>query len=118
MSRLLFYANRRREDAPFLEELWALKNEDPGFTFVPTINGLGILRPRRRGETGRITLGMMMRHLPADMPTEMARGPVYYLAGPPGMVRGLTENAASGGRRRCAPRSFPVIEVSRVLLQI
>lgn len=38
---LLFYANRRREDAPFLEELWALKNEDPGFSFVPTITGPG-----------------------------------------------------------------------------
>ena len=88
---LLFYANRRREDAPFLEELWALKNEDPGFTFVPTITGPGIPRPRWRGETGRITLGMMMRHLPAGMPTELARGPVYHLAGPPGMVRGLTE---------------------------
>ena len=25
------------------------------------------------------------------MATELARGPVYYLAGPPGMVRGLTE---------------------------
>jgi hypothetical protein len=34
---------------------------------------------------------MMMRHLPADMPTEMARGPVYDLAGPPSMVSGLTE---------------------------
>lgn len=38
---LLFYANRRREDAPFLEELWALKNEDRGFSFVPTITGPG-----------------------------------------------------------------------------
>ena len=82
---------RRREDAPFLEELWALKNEDPGFTFVPTITGPGIPQPRWRSETGRITLGMMMRHLPAGMPTELARGPVYHLAGPPGMVRGLTE---------------------------
>jgi hypothetical protein len=34
---------------------------------------------------------MMTRHLPAGMATELARGPVYYLAGPPGMVRGLTE---------------------------
>jgi hypothetical protein len=25
------------------------------------------------------------------MTTELAHGPVYYLAGPPGMVRGLTE---------------------------
>lgn len=24
-----------------LEELWALKNEDPGFSFVPTITGPG-----------------------------------------------------------------------------
>ena len=90
MSPLLFYANRRREDAPFLEELWALKNEDPGFTFVPTITGPGIPRPRWRGETGRYS-GHDDAHVPADMPTEMARGPVYYLAGPPGMDRGLTE---------------------------
>jgi Na+-transporting NADH:ubiquinone oxidoreductase subunit NqrF len=34
---------------------------------------------------------MTTRHLRAGMATELARGPVYYLAGPPGMVRGLTE---------------------------
>ena len=68
-----------------------MKNQDPGFTFVPTITGPGIPRLGWRGETGRMTLGMMMRHLPAGMPTELARGLVYYLAGPPGMVRGLTE---------------------------
>ena len=38
-----------------------------------------------------MTLGMMTRHLPTDMPAELARGPVYYLAGPSGMVKGLTE---------------------------
>jgi len=68
----------------------------------------GIPRPRWRGETGRTTLGMMMRHLPAGMPTELARGLVYYLAGPPGMVRGLTE-MLHRLTARSAPRSFPVI---------
>lgn len=55
---------------------------------------------------------MMTRHLPAGMATELARGPVYYLAGPPGMVRGLTERLDRAGvvDGDIAPRSFPVID--------
>ncbi len=87
----LFYANRRREDAPFLEELWALKNENARFTFVPTLTDGTRPLPAWHGERGRITAAMMARHAPTDVPPVPPSGPIYYIAGPPRMVRGLVE---------------------------
>jgi ferredoxin-NADP reductase len=42
----LFYSNRRPEDAPFLDELQALKKENPNYKLVASItepNGLAML---------------------------------------------------------------------------
>ena len=38
----LFYANRRPEDAPFLEELSALERENANFTFVPAMTASSV----------------------------------------------------------------------------
>jgi ferredoxin-NADP reductase len=86
----LFYANRRPEDAPFLDELRALENENANFKFVPTMTALSRLQRAWTGETGRIDPAMLTRHLKKMVaPEPHVPGPVYYVAGPPAMVKGL-----------------------------
>jgi len=79
----LFYANRRPEDAPFLQELEALQRQSTSYTFVPTMTDMSRLDPSRQGETGRINQAMLAKHL------KSAASPIYYMAGPPGMVRAM-----------------------------
>lgn len=93
---LLFYGNRRPEDAPFLEEFRALALRNPRFTFVPTMSQA---EPSRwSGETGYIDAAMIAKYLApnvaggTDPPT-----PVYYIAGPPPMVAALNAMLNAAG---------------------
>lgn len=79
----LFYANRRPEDAPFLQELEALQRQNPSYTFVPTMTDMSRSDCSWKGETGRIDQAMLAKHL------KSAASPIYYMAGPPRMVKGL-----------------------------
>ena len=76
----LFYSNRRPEDAPFLESLNNLEKSNPNFHLILTMSE--ILRSKRKweGETGLIDKAMLSRYV-NDL-----RGPIFYIAGPPGMV--------------------------------
>jgi ferredoxin-NADP reductase len=76
----LFYANRRPEDASFLEELEALKRNNPSCTFVPTMTDMSRSKRSWQGEAGHIDRIMLLKHL-KNVPS-----PIYYLAGPAGMV--------------------------------
>jgi len=87
---LLFYSNRRPEDAPFLDELSGLARENPKFTFVPTMDRMKDSHRPWKGETGSIDHPLIVRHLKSD--TAQEKQPVraiYYIAGPPAMVAGL-----------------------------
>jgi ferredoxin-NADP reductase len=79
----LFYSNRRPEDAPFLEELQALQQDNPRYTLIPSMSGMAVSDRSWGGETGLIDQAMLSRHLSGEV------SPVYYLAGPPAMVKGL-----------------------------
>ena len=79
---VVFYANRRPQDAAFLDELRELAKADPNLTIVPTMSGL-TAADGWAGERGHIDASMLGRHL--DGVTD----PIYYLTGPPGMVNGL-----------------------------
>lgn len=79
----LFYANRRPEDAPFLDEMRTLERENPNLTFVPTMTQPAGSRIRWDGETGHISYEMILRHM---NDSEQA---IYYITGPAGMVSGL-----------------------------
>ena len=79
----LCYANRRPEDAPFLQELEALQRQNPRFTFVPIMTDMSRSGRSWQGETGVINQEMLAKHL------KSALSPIYYLAGPPGMVRAM-----------------------------
>lgn len=78
----LFYSNRDVADATFLEELEALAVKNCSFTLIPTVT-------RRKTaswpyEVGHIDRGLLMRYLRG--PGE----PIYYVAGPSGMVGAMT----------------------------
>lgn len=80
---ILFYANRRTEDASFLQELEALQRLNPSYIFIPTMTDLGRSDRSWQGETGRINQAMLAKYL------KRLASPIYYLAGPPGMVRAM-----------------------------
>jgi ferredoxin-NADP reductase len=79
----LFYSNRRPEDAPFLEELQALQRENPRYTLIPSMSEMAASHRPWAGETGLIDQAMLSRHLSNTV------SPLYYIAGPPEMVKGL-----------------------------
>jgi len=76
----LFYSNSRPEDAPFLETLGSLEKSNPNFRLVATMTEMPRSKRRWDGETGLLDKAMLSRYL-SDL-----RGPVYYIAGPPGLV--------------------------------
>jgi len=78
----LFYSNREAVDAAFLEELEALSMQNPRFTLIPTITRLTY--SAWRYEVGRINRQLVSRYL-----TGLNR-PVFYIAGPSGMVTAMT----------------------------
>lgn len=80
---VFFYANRRPEDAPFLDDMRTAERENPNFTFIPTMGQMDKSSLPWDGETGRVDAGMLSRHLTGLV------SPIYYVTGPPGMVRAM-----------------------------
>lgn len=81
----LFYSNRRPEDAPFLEELKALERENPNYRCIATMTAMDRSHRPWHGETRLIDQEMLYKYL------KDAGSPIYYIAGPPAMVKGLHE---------------------------
>jgi ferredoxin-NADP reductase len=79
----LFYSNRRPEDAAFIGELRELEKANPNYRFVPTMTAMDNSALPWSGETGVIGKALLERHLKG------AQSPIFYLAGPPGMVIGM-----------------------------
>jgi len=89
----LFYANRRPEDAAFLEELTGLERANRNFRLVATMTAPEKSARSWSGEKGRIDQAMLERHI------EDLLEPIYYLAGPPAMtesMRAILEGAGLG----------------------
>ncbi|MGB7622379.1 MAG: FAD-dependent oxidoreductase [Terriglobia bacterium] len=80
---LLFYSNNRPEDAPFLDELQALEKENPNYKLIASMTEMAKSHRSWHGEVGLIDKEMLSRYL------KDAVSPIYYVAGPPGMVKGL-----------------------------
>jgi len=78
-----FYANRRPEDAPFVDEMRALAAESATFTFIPTMTDMEHSHVSWDGERGHIDQKMLAKYL-----TDVT-SPIYYVTGPPGMVKAL-----------------------------
>ncbi len=79
----LFFSNRRPEDAAFLDELQALEKQNPQFTLTATMTQMEASAVPWEGERGFIDATMLKRILPKGA------APVYYLAGPQGMVTAM-----------------------------
>jgi ferredoxin-NADP reductase len=79
----LFYSNRRPEDAPFLEALEALEKENPNYKLIASMTEMEKSHQPWDGETGLINKEMLARYVKDEV------APIYYIAGPPGMVKGL-----------------------------
>ena len=79
----LFYSNRRPEDAPFLDELQSLENDNPNFKLIVCMTEMEKSSQSWAGERGRITSQMLARHLSG------ISAAVYYVTGPPAFVKGM-----------------------------
>ena len=88
---VLFYSNRRPEDAPFLDELMQLQEKNPNYKMVATMTGMAESKLKWTGETGHIDSAMLEKYL------KNIASPIYYVAGPPGMVSGLVTMLTAAG---------------------
>jgi ferredoxin-NADP reductase len=85
----LFYSNREADDAAFIEEFESLTVQNPNFIFIPTVTGhRTIAWPY---EKGHINHEMLTRYLLG------LKGPIYYVAGPSGMVTAMTDLLNASG---------------------
>ncbi len=85
----LFYSNQQIAHAAFIKEFETMTAQNPNFTFIPTIT-----RHTNTAwlcEKGRINGQMLKQYL------VWPKGPIYYLAGPPGMVAAMSELLISLG---------------------
>ncbi|WP_042881483.1 ferredoxin--NADP reductase [Cupriavidus necator] len=80
---VLLYANRRPEDAAFLAELTQLEQRYKYFHLIATMTQVVKSASPWDGSTGQIDEDMVRRAC-----SEYA-APVYYVAGPPGMVESM-----------------------------
>jgi len=92
----LFYANRRPQDAAFLEELRRLEQRNPSYRLVAAMS-----EPPAgwNGEVGFINRAVLERHLPKPLE------PVYYFAGPPAMAMAMQSMLAELGVAEADMRS-------------
>lgn len=82
---VLFYSNRRPEDAAFLAELQNLERLNSNYRLVATMAEAEKSARPWSGETGFIRREMLERHLPDTT------SPVYYFAGPPAMTMAMQQ---------------------------
>jgi ferredoxin-NADP reductase len=87
----LFYSNRRPEDAPFLDELLGLEAKTDGLRVIGTMTDMQKSRRPWQGETGYINGEMLAKYV-GDL-----AAPIYYSAGPPGLVAAMQEMLSEAG---------------------
>ncbi|TAM83121.1 MAG: FAD-dependent oxidoreductase [Acidobacteria bacterium] len=80
---VLFYFNRRPEDAPFLDELKQIESRNSNYRFIPIMTQPDRSRRHWSGEIGHLSQAMLERYL------KWLSNPVYYIAGPAPMVKGI-----------------------------
>ena len=88
---VLFYSVRVPEEAAFLEELQEMERYNGRYKFICTVTQPEKMRKPWRGETGRISIQMLSKWIP-DLSV-----PIYYIAGPPGMVTGARQMLIDSG---------------------
>ena len=79
----LFYGNRRPEDAAFLDELQDLEKQNPNYRLIACMSQMENAQRSWQGETGVINAPMLAKYL------EGVVSPIYYITGPPTMVKAI-----------------------------
>lgn len=87
----LFYSNRRPEDAAFLDQLVELEKINPNYRLIATMTSAAASNAQWTGETGYINGEMLSRYL------EDLKSPVYYVAGPEGLVTAMRKTLFEAG---------------------
>ena len=95
----LYYSNRRPEDAAFLDELTEVSSSNPNYTFMPTMTAASGSSLPWTGETGHINAEKLARFV-GDL-----KAPIYYIAGPAGMVKAMRAVLADAGVDEAAIRA-------------
>jgi len=88
---LLFYSNRRPEDAPYLAELEALAKQNPNFTLIATMTEAEKSAKSWHGKTGFLDASLVKRYV-NDL-----KSPIYYVAGLPKMTSAMKKMLADLG---------------------
>ncbi len=88
---VLLYSNRQPQDAAFLAELQGLDQRHEPFGLVATMTELGDNRCPWDRETGLID-GPLIKKAVAGLPA-----PIYYVAGPPGLVEAMRQALNGAG---------------------
>ena len=79
----LLYANRRPEDAAFLDELQDLEKQNPNYRLIACMSQMENSHHSWQGETDVINAQMLAKYL------EGVVSPIYYITGPPTMVKAI-----------------------------
>ena len=87
----LIYSNRNPEGAAFHEEFAQLVTGCPSLTYVPTMTQADTSRQAWPGERRYVNADFLRDHV-GDL-----TAPIFYLAGPPGLVTGLTKVVIEAG---------------------
>src|SRR6202041_3886106 len=87
----LFYSVRVAEEAAFLDELREREQCKRPNKFICRVTQPEKSRVAWRGETGRISIELLSKWIP-DLSV-----PIYYIAGPPGMVTGVRRMLIGAG---------------------
>ena len=90
-SITLFYANRRLQDAAFIDRLRELERSIPTFRFVPTFTRVDGSLGQWKGATGHISSEMLSTHV------FNLQNSICYIAGPPAMVTAARHALKEGG---------------------
>ena len=88
---VLLYSNRRPEDAAFLAELQQIEQHNRNFRLVATMTQMSQAAQPWSGRTGLIDEALVKR-----VGSELS-APIYYLAGPPGMVQAMRQTLEGAG---------------------
>jgi ferredoxin-NADP reductase len=90
--RIFFFdANRRPEDAPFLDDMQVVEHQDSNFKFIPVMSKMEDSHLRWDGETGLIDAKMLAKYLAG------VTSAIYYVTGPPALVKAMQAVLKSSG---------------------
>jgi len=88
---IVFYSNRKPEDAAFLDDLRESHAANPNYTFVGTMTQMEKSSREWHGETGVISKAMLLKVI------EDLTLPIYYIDGPPAMVKAMRQMLNEAG---------------------